>query len=262
MSRAVAMAFAVLAVAAACGTNETDGAGPASAISTSTTPLTSASTGLSLLAEQAEPPATTAPDTPAAAGHEGRSADDVFVTPTAAAISYVALDEATRARLDARFRQDERIDAVLTGVSARGVQRGDQLAGVVVAVAVSPEVAGDAAFQEAFRVEATRDARVESRPLMVGDQSLVAYETRSGLASMLWRYDNLFVLISGRDLQHVRDVATVLVNTLVGPVEVENDLDGDGLAESDLTGDGVPDVDSDGDGAADAAPASSTTGPP
>ena len=256
------MALAVVAAVTACGTNEADGAGSASAISTSTTRLMPASTGLSLLAEQAEPPATTAPDAPAAAGHEGRTADDVFVTPSRCGhqLRGARRGDPCPPRCPVPPGRTHRRGP--DGCSARRCPGGDQLAGVVVAVAVSPEVAGDAAFQEAFRVEATRDARVESRPLMVGDQSLVAYETRSGLASMLWRYDNVFVLISGRDVQDVRDVATVLVDTLVGPVEVENDLDGDGLAESDLTGDGVPDVDSDGDGAADAAPASSTTGPP
>jgi len=255
MSRLVAVVLFVVLVGAACDSGDDDSsatsaAAPTTGPDTVTSEVATPETTVVVTEESETVPTTLATATAPPAGVK---AEDVFLPPSAPAISYIALDDDTGASLDARFRQDVRINDFLTGVAARGIQRDQRLTGVIVAVSVTPEVAGDAAFQEAFRAEATRDARIDQEPLVLGPETLVAYEAPSGLRSVLWQYENVFVLISGRNDRQVRDAASVLVSTLVGPLDLQGDLDGDGIVERDLNGDGAPDLDANGDGLPDGA---------
>jgi len=273
MCRLVAVLLLVVLIGAACDSGGDDSGGDDSsattaAASTGQATDTAAASTADTTAEVTEGsesvPTTLASGPAAAADVAGVQAEEVFLPPAAPTISYVPLAEDTSASLDARFRQDVRINDFLTGVAARGVRRDDQLAGVIVAVSVTPEVASDEAFRDAFRAAATQDARVDQQPLVLGPETLVTYEAPSGLRSVLWQYENVFVLISGRDNRQVRDAASVLVHTLVGPLQLENDLDGDGIVERDLDGNGTVDLDVNGDGQPDAIAAAvpSTLAPP
>jgi hypothetical protein len=122
------------------------------------------------------------------------------------------------------------VAALLTGVEARGVRLDDHPIAVVLVVAVDPSTVADSDFLRRFEAEVTRDATIDSEPLRLGQQEMVVYE-RGGVVSALWRYENVFVLISGRSTADVVSAAAAMVSTLEAPVEIPGDLDGDFQAD-------------------------------
>jgi hypothetical protein len=243
----VSTILAVAVVVAGCSLDRastSDTAAPTTTTAPAANPTTVASTTTSPVATTA-PPVTLAVDL-------GLSAGDVLVPLAPERFSYAELAPEAAANLDARLRADSRVAALLTGVEARGVRLDDQPIAVVVAAGVDPSTVADGDFLRRFEAEVTHDATIEPEPLRLGQQEMVVYE-RGGVVSALWRYENVFVLISGRSPADVASAAAAMVSTLETPVEVPGDLDGD--FQADPAPEPVP------EGPGGAAPSTSTTVP-
>lgn len=225
MVRAVSTILAVAVVVAGCSLDRaatSDTTAPTTTLAPPAAPTTVASTTTSPVATTA-PPVTLAADL-------GLSPVDMLVPLVPERFSYVEPAPDAAANLDARLRADSRVARFLTGVEARAVRLDDQPIAVVVVVGVDPSTVADSDFLRRFEAEVTHDATIEPEPLRLGEQEMVVYE-RGGITSALWRYDNVFVLISGRSAAGVASAAAAMVSTLEAPVEVPGDLDGDFQAD-------------------------------
>jgi hypothetical protein len=223
--RALSTILAVAVVVAGCSL---DGASTSDATAT-TTSVAPAATPTTVAATTTSPPPTTAPPVTLAVDL-GLSPGDVLVPLAPERFSYAELDPESAANLDARLRADSRVAGLLTGVEGRGVRLDDRPIAVVVAAGVEPSTVADSDFLRRFEAAVAHDATIESEPLRVGQQEMVVYE-RDGVVSALWRYENVFVLISGRSAADVFSAAAAIVSTLEAPVEVSGDLDGDFQAD-------------------------------
>ena len=224
MVRALSTILLFVVVVAGCSLDRAS-----TADTTTTSMVAPAGTPTTVAPTTTSPPVTTAPPVTLAVD-PGLSPGDVLVPLTPDRFSYVVPPPETAANLDARLRADARVASLLTGVEARGVQLDDQPIAVVVAVGVDPSTAADGDFVHRFEAEVTHDATIEAQPLRLGQEEMVVYE-RAGVVSALWRYENVFVLISGRSAADVSRAAAALVSTLEAPVEVPGDLDGDFLPD-------------------------------
>jgi hypothetical protein len=242
----VSTILVILAVVAGCSRD-----GASTADTTTTVTVAAAAAPSTVAPTTTSAPTTTAPPVTLAVDR-GLSPGDVLVPLTPARFSYAVPPPDSAANLDARLRADSRVAALLTGVEARGVRLDDHPIAVVLVVAVDPSTVADSDFLRRFEAEATRDATIESEPLRLGTQEMVVYE-RGGVVSALWRYENVFVLISGRSAADVASAAAAMVSTLETPVEVPGDLDGD--FQADPAPEPVP------EGPGGAAPSTSTTVP-
>ncbi|GEM_PF-5946916 len=144
--------------------------------------------------------------------------DDVMVDLTIVdpELSYVDLAPEDEDRLTARFEADPEVKPLLLGVRARGIRRGDTLVAVVVSVAVTPASASDPQFVESFMTGATEGATVSPLPVEVAGERLTSYIVGT-TGSLLWHYENLFVVYAGRDLSETRRVAEAMVTAVVAP---------------------------------------------
>ncbi len=144
--------------------------------------------------------------------------DDVMVDLTIVdpELSYVDLAPEDEARLTARFEADPEVLPLLLGVKARGIRRGDTLVAVVVSVAVTPASASDPEFIDSFMTGATEGATVSPLAVEVAGEELTSYIVGT-TGSLLWHYENLFVVYAGRDLSETRKVAEAMVTAVVAP---------------------------------------------
>jgi hypothetical protein len=224
VARALSTILLVVVAVAGCSLDQAS-----TADTTLTTAVAPAVTSTTAASTTTSPPPTTAPPVTLAVDR-GLSPDDVLVPLTPERFSYVVPAPESAANLDARLRADSRVAGLLTGVEARGVRLDDRPIAVVVAVGVDPSTVADSDFLRRFEAEVTRDATIESEPMRLGEQEMVVYE-RGGVVSALWRYENVFVLISARSAADVYRAAAAVVSTLETPVEVPGDLDGDFQAD-------------------------------
>ena len=148
----------------------------------------------------------------------GRAAEDIFVELNDE-LSYVTLDPGDEASLGRQFQADERLDIFLQSVSARGVQR-DELVAVVVAVAVAPSAAAEPQFRSSFIDGATANALQPPEAVPIGTEEMLSFRDAEGNSSLLWLYENVFVLFVGEESRDVTTVATVIAEGLVGPFPV------------------------------------------
>lgn len=143
-------------------------------------------------------------------------------------------------RLEARFRQDERVDVFLEEVDARGVYKDDELVAVAVAVAVTPGAASTAGFIKSFEDGAVAGGVRSPVPVVILDQELESWLS-ADTGHLLWSFENIFLIISGRDAIQVRDIASAVVTMVISPPlpppELpacgEHNVDPDGEAETD-----------------------------
>ncbi len=131
-------------------------------------------------------------------------------------LSYVDLAPEDEERLIARFEADPEVLPLLAGVKARGIRRGDSLVAVVVSVAVTPASASDPEFVDSFVTGATEGATVSPLPVQVAGEELTSYIVGT-TGSLLWHYENLFVVYASRDLSEARRVAEAMVTAVVAP---------------------------------------------
>ena len=205
-TRVVAVVVAVLVLAGACS----GGSGEDSALSTTTAVPTTVTTIVVPVPETTIAPVET---TTSVVLGLGMPAGGLFLDLDREAMDYVPLDDATQAELEARFGSDDRVKAFLNDVAAVGVQLEDRLGAVVVSVSVSPPVAADIGFAQSF-LEGVTAAAVEGslEETIVGNQELLRFRNPDGVRSMVWRYDNLYAVISGRDDDDVLAVTEALVD--------------------------------------------------
>lgn len=149
-----------------------------------------------------------------------RAVSDVFpeIDRIDPALSFRELSGGDLDRLEARFRQDERVGVFLFDVDARGVYQGEEFVAVAVSVAVTPSAVSTPGFSESFVSGATRGGVVSSLPLVVLDQELTSWTT-SEADHLLWSYDNLYLIVSGSDPLVVRHVAAAIVTMVIDPPE-------------------------------------------
>jgi len=121
-------------------------------------------------------------------------------------------------RLDARFRQDERVDVFLEDVDARGVYKDEELVAVAVAVAVTPGAASTAGFVESFADGAVAGGIRSPVPVVILDQELQSWLS-ADTGHLLWSFENIFLIVSGRDAPQVRDIASAIVTMVIAPPE-------------------------------------------
>lgn len=131
-------------------------------------------------------------------------------------LSMQALSAGDLDRLDARFREDERVDVFLEDVDARGVFRAGELVAVAVAVSVSPGAASTVGFRESFIAGATEGGTVSPAPVIVLDQELTSWLS-ADTGHLLWAYENLFLIVSGRNPIEVRDITAAIVTMVLAP---------------------------------------------
>jgi hypothetical protein len=146
----------------------------------------------------------------------GLPADALFVE--LAGMTYVDLDDLSERNLAARFAADERLDPVLDGVAARGVQIGDRLGAVVVSVSLTTTAAADLDFAEDFVAGVTADATAPPTAVTIGDQQLQRFDGPDGTANLLWAHENLYALVTSREPADLDAVATALVDAVTGSV--------------------------------------------
>jgi len=147
-------------------------------------------------------------------------------------------------RLEARFRQDERVDVFLEEVDARGVYKDDELVAVAVAVAVTPGAASTAGFIKSFEDGAIGGGVRSPVPVVILDQELESWLS-SDTGHLLWSFENIFLIISGRDAIQVRDIASAVVTMVIAPPPPPRELEACGEhnveGETGQTGDDVED---------------------
>jgi len=131
-------------------------------------------------------------------------------------LSLRALASGDLDRLDARFRQDERVDVFLEQVDARGVYRDEALVAVAIGVAVSPGAAATSGFAESFINGATGGGVINPAPVSVLDQELTSW-LAAETGHLLWSFENLFLIVSGRDPLLVRDISEAIVIMVIAP---------------------------------------------
>ena len=146
----------------------------------------------------------------------GLPADALFAE--LAGMTYVDLDELSEQNLAARFATDERLEPVLDGVAARGVQIGGRLGAVVVSVSLTTAAADDLDFTDDFVEGVVADATAPPTAVTIGDQQLQRFDGPDGTANLLWAHENLYALITSRAPADLDAVATALVDAITGSV--------------------------------------------
>jgi len=131
-------------------------------------------------------------------------------------LSLRALASGDLDRLDSRFREDERVDVFLEQVDARGVYNEDSLVAVAIGVAVSPGAAATSGFAESFVDGATGGGVINPAPVSVLDQELTSWLV-ADTGHILWSFENVFLIVSGRDPLLVRDIAEAIVTMVIAP---------------------------------------------
>ncbi len=117
-------------------------------------------------------------------------------------------------QLEARFTADERLQPFMAGVDARAVRVDGALVAVGLSVAVEPEALLDLTFAESFIDGATSGGIVNTLPEAIGPERLTAW-IADDAGNLLWQHENLFVLLTGRDLLEVRALAEVMVGAVL-----------------------------------------------
>ena len=133
-------------------------------------------------------------------------------------LSFRELSSGDLDRLEARFRQDDRVGVFLFDVGAMGVYQGEELIAVAVSVAVTPAAASTPGFSESFIMGATSGGALSPLPLVVLDQDLTSWTTVDA-DHLLWSHENLFLIVSGADPLAVRHVASAIVTMIIDPPE-------------------------------------------
>jgi hypothetical protein len=117
-------------------------------------------------------------------------------------------------QLEARFTADERLQPFMAGVDARAVRIDGVLVAVGLSVAVEPEALLDSTFAESFIDGATSGGIVNTLPEAIGPEQLTAW-IADDAGNLLWQHENLFILLTGRDLLEVKALAEVLVASVL-----------------------------------------------
>lgn len=165
-----------------------------------------------------EPPA---PTTTELRDDRGRPAASVFTEGIRSPYAIVELDAAALAAVSRQFTGDERLAAEVIGVDARVLRlRGTDI-GAVVALAVDPVSALDENWRQDFEDAVTSGAIRPAVPVRIGTEPAIRFpvagEGDTALTTILWRWDNVFVLFSGADGELLDDAAESLLDRVVGP---------------------------------------------
>jgi hypothetical protein len=167
-----------------------------------------------------EPDITTATTEPPALG---RSADSIFGSGIAGGFELVELDlEADRAVRE-QFSADERLDDVFVDVETRVVRQSGVDVAAVAALALSPSAALSEEWRADFEAGVFADALSGPSEVRLGTETLQAFSTGVGSGeernhSLLWRLDNVFVVVTAASADLALEAATGLVEVLVGPI--------------------------------------------
>lgn len=153
----------------------------------------------------------------------GRSAGSIFGSGIAGGLELVELDlEADRAVRE-QFATDERLDDVFVDVETRVVRQGGVDVAAVAALALSPSAALSEEWRADFESGVFADAVTGPSEVRLGTESLQSFSTAVGSGdarnhSLLWRLDNVFVVVTAASADLALDAATGLVEVLVGPI--------------------------------------------
>jgi len=118
-------------------------------------------------------------------------------------LEVITLADSDIAQLEARFRSDERLAPFLVGVDAKAIRRDGALIAVGLSVGVSPDALAVPGFVDSFIDGATQGGVVNPLPEQVGPVELTTW-LADDAGSFLWQHENLFIVLSGRDLLDVR----------------------------------------------------------
>lgn len=151
----------------------------------------------------------------------GLSAEAVFDRGIAGGFRLEPLSDEVDRQVTQQFTADEQLSLFLTGVASRRVTAGGADVAAIVSVAVQPTAALDPEWRADYEAAATAEALRPPAAELVGTEPVLVFPTSDGtdgtVQNLLWRWDNLFVVIAGRDVEVVRDVAFALLDTAVGP---------------------------------------------
>jgi len=125
-------------------------------------------------------------------------------------LEVIALADSDIAQLEARFRSDERLAPFLLGVDAKAIRRNGALIAVGLSVGVSPDALAVPGFVDSFIDGATQGGVVNPLPEPIGPVELTTW-LADDAGSFLWQHENLFIVLSGRDLLDVRYVAEAVI---------------------------------------------------
>ncbi len=206
------VAFGVIA---GCTSGDSD---DGAATTTSSASASSTSTTAPIILPTPDVTATTAAPTDV-----GLSASSVFDNGIGQGFELVELDDEAGRVVREQFTADERFDDVVLDVDVRVAQLDGVDVAAVAAVAVSPTVALSESWQAEFEAGLTQESIGSIDEVRIATESLLSFATPGADAavpneSLLWRNDNVFVLITGRDEAQVFDVAFGLLDVVVGPI--------------------------------------------
>lgn len=206
------VAFVVLA---GCTSGDSD---DGSVTTTSSASASSTSTTAAIVLPTPDVTATTSAPTDI-----GLSASSVFDGGIQQGFELVELDDEADRVVREQFSTDERFDDVLLDVDVRVARLDGADVAAIAAVSVSPTVALSESWQTDFQAGLTQESIGSIDEVRIATESLLSFATPGADAavpneSLLWRNDNVFVLITGRDETVVFDVAFALLDVVVGPI--------------------------------------------
>ncbi|MEO1062872.1 MAG: hypothetical protein AAFZ07_15785 [Actinomycetota bacterium] len=196
----------------------TSGGGDDSSVTTTSTPPASTSTTAAIVIPAPDVTATTQ-----APSDAGLSASSVFEAGIGQGFELIELDEDAARTVREQFTADERFDDVVLDADVRVAQLDGADVAAVAAVAVSPTVALSESWRTEFEAGLTEGAISAVDEVRIATEMLLSFSTPGAdpsvpNESLLWRHDNVFVLITGRDEEVVFDVAFAVLDEVVGPI--------------------------------------------
>lgn len=205
--RFLSISLALMSVAAGCSGGDDDGS------TTTTSPSTTAEeTSTSSSTVTGGGPATN--DTgPPDNGEGGLSSVDLFGT-ISAPYSYSPVPAAEGTDLRDQLLTDDRASLFLDDVTVRSIDEGEEMVGVVLAFAVVPSAAANPEFRSS--VIAGIDDLVPLEADVIGTER-VDVGAADGVTYIVWRYENVFAVATGRDGSVLRAAMRALMEPLAGP---------------------------------------------
>ncbi|MCP3934996.1 MAG: hypothetical protein GY708_06450 [Actinomycetia bacterium] len=211
------VAATVLVVAFVVGCTGDDSLPPAVLITTNPTGPISSPTTTDVGASSGAPGSTVSTTDGVQRSVETLEAEAVFgpVDQYDPALSLVRLAPVDVERLEEGLRSDERVDPHLLGVAARGVMRSDELVAIALSIAVDPEMAVAAGFEETFLEGATGGGVASPLPVVIEGAELTAWITED-TSSVVWVHENVYLVVSGRDVDEVTRSVETMVSAALG----------------------------------------------
>lgn len=153
----------------------------------------------------------------------GRSASSIFGSGIAGGLELVELEAEADRAVREQFAADERLDDVFVDVETRVVRQGGVDTAAVAALALSPSAALSEEWRTDFEAGVFAEALSGPSVVRLGTETLQSFSTEAGAGgqrnhSLLWRLDNVFVIVTAGTAELALDAATGLVEVLVGPI--------------------------------------------